>query len=80
MAQSLATEVREVNGAPALFINGKPDTGLTFYVTHHDRNREESADVAAAGVRGIPRPTPPACPARNRNSCGAEDPPAARIM
>jgi len=50
MAQALSTEVREHNGAPALFINGKPDAGLPFYVTAAAKNREEVTDFGKEGV------------------------------
>ena len=50
MSSPLTTEIRFFNNAPALFINGKPDSGLMFYVTHHERNADEIAEFGKAGV------------------------------
>ena len=46
----LATEVRMLHGAPALFINGRPDTGLMFWHTKPDVGREEIGKFAEQGV------------------------------
>ncbi len=49
--EPLTTEVRMLNGAPALFINGRPDSGLMFWHTKPDVGREEIERFAEQGVR-----------------------------
>jgi len=46
----LITHVADWHGAPTLFINGRPDTGLMLYAPNPAKNREEIADFAEAGI------------------------------
>lgn len=48
--QKLSSSVRPWKGAPTLFINGKPDTGLMLYHAHVSKAREEIASFAQAGI------------------------------
>jgi hypothetical protein len=46
----LTTRVADWRGAPALFINDQPDTGLMLYHNNPERGHEEIADFARAGI------------------------------
>ncbi len=48
--KSLCTVVRNWNGAPTLFINGQPDTGLMLYHNNVECGHDEMADFALAGI------------------------------
>lgn len=46
----MRTVVRIHHGAPTLFINDAPDTGLMLYHNNVERGRDEIADFARAGI------------------------------
>lgn len=46
----LRTEVKGWRGAPALFVNGEPDTGLMFW---HSRVEAAAEELAGLGRRGV---------------------------
>jgi beta-galactosidase len=50
-APPLVTEVRTWRGAPTLFVNGEPDTGLMFWHSRVENAAEELAGLARHGVR-----------------------------
>ena len=43
-------EVRVHNGAPTLFVDGQPNAGMTFMMSHAERGGKYVADFARAGV------------------------------
>ena len=47
------TSVRLHHGAPTLFIDGRPDTGLMLYHNNVERGHDEIADFARAGIHLI---------------------------
>lgn len=47
---ALRTEIRPWHGAPTLFVNGKPDTGLMLYHNTVERGHDEMVDFARAGI------------------------------
>jgi hypothetical protein len=46
----LQTAIREHHGAPTLFIDGRPDTGLMLWYNEVERGHDEIADFARAGI------------------------------
>lgn len=46
----MKTHVRSHHGAPTLFIDGQPDTGLMLYHNNVERGHDEIADFARAGI------------------------------
>ncbi len=48
---TLITEVRDCHGAPALFFDGEPQTGLMFWHSRLAEAGEDIANFAGAGVR-----------------------------
>jgi beta-galactosidase len=50
MTEPLSSHVAFWNGSPALFINGKPDTGLMLYHNTVAVGHDEIADFAEAGI------------------------------
>ena len=46
----MKTEIRNHHGAPTLFIDGQPDTGLMLYHNNVERGHDEIADFAQAGI------------------------------
>lgn len=46
----MKTRIRIHHGAPTLFIDGRPDTGLMLYHNNVERGHDEIADFARAGI------------------------------
>jgi len=46
----MRTRIRNHHGAPTLFIDGQPDTGLMLYHNNVERGHDEMADFARAGI------------------------------